>query len=110
MLRCQRCQHTETSLNKFEKLICPKCKATVEQGLRAFPWAVPLAFRTSLNPGADAKDEYEVLVTGAASVAESQLRQKFDLVDGTNTTKAFSASGRVFGYQLKAGHLTLKGF
>ncbi|MCW5319320.1 DEAD/DEAH box helicase [Nostoc sp. KVJ3] len=104
MLRCQRCQHTETSIKKFEKLICPKCEATKEQGFRVFPWAVPLAFRTSLNPGADAKDEYEVLVTGAASVAESQP-QDFDVVDGTNTTKAFSASGRVFRVNDNNGQL-----
>ncbi|XZN93673.1 MAG: DEAD/DEAH box helicase [Microcoleus sp.] len=104
MLRCQRCQHTDTSKITFEDTICPKCAATDEQGFRVFQWAVPLAFRTSLNPGADAKDEYDALITGAASVAESQP-QKFDLVHNTNTQTAFSESGRVFRVNDNRGQL-----
>lgn len=95
MLRCQRCQHTQTYNNKFEDTVCPKCGATEDQGFRVFPWAVPLAFRTNFYPGADAKDEYDILITGAGSVAESQP-QEFDLVHNTNTRIAFSESGRVF--------------
>jgi DEAD/DEAH box helicase domain-containing protein len=104
MLRCQRCQHTDTSKTTFEDTICPKCAATDEQGFRVFQWAVPLAFRTSLNPGADAKDEYDALITGAASIAESQP-QKFELVNNTNTQTAFSESGRVFRVNDNRGQL-----
>jgi DEAD/DEAH box helicase domain-containing protein len=104
MLRCQRCQHTDTNDAKFEHIICPECGANEEQGFRVFQWAVPLAFRTSLNPGADAKDEYDALITGAASVAESQP-QKFELVNNTNTQTAFSASGRVFRVNDNRGQL-----
>ncbi|MEZ2317973.1 MAG: DEAD/DEAH box helicase [Microcoleus sp.] len=104
MLRCQRCQHTDTNDAKFEHIICPECGANEEQGFRVFQWAVPLAFRTSLNPGADAKDEYDALITGAASIAESQP-QKFELVNNTNTQTAFSASGRVFRVNDNRGQL-----
>lgn len=104
MLRCQRCQHTDTNDAKFEHIICPECGATDEQGFRVFQWAVPLAFRTSLTPGKDAKDEYDALITGAASVAESQP-QKFDLVHNTNTQTAFSESGRVFRVNDNRGQL-----
>ncbi|WP_341731448.1 DEAD/DEAH box helicase [Microcoleus sp. EPA2] len=104
MLRCQRCQHTDTNDAKFEHIICPECGANEEQGFRVFQWAVPLAFRTSLTPGADAKDEYDALITGAASVAESQP-QKFDLVHNTNTQTAFSESGRVFRVNDNRGQL-----
>jgi hypothetical protein len=104
MLRCQRCQHTETSDDKFENTVCPKCEATEEERFRVFPWAVPLAFRTYLCRGADAKGEYDVLITGASSVAESQP-QDFDLVHNTNTRIAFSESGRVFRVNDNRGHL-----
>lgn len=104
MLRCQRCQHTATSHTKFEDTICPKCGATDEQGFRVFQWAVPLAFRTSINPGSDAKEEYDVLITGAGSVAEAQP-QDFNLVNNTNTQIAFSESGRVFRVNDNRGQL-----
>ena len=104
MLRCQRCQYTETSENTIDFTICPKCQATNEQGFRIFQWAVPLAFRTSLNPGADAKDEYDILISGAGSVAESKP-QDFDLVKNTNTQIAFSKSGRVFRVNDNRGKL-----
>jgi hypothetical protein len=60
--------------------------------------------RTSLNPGSDAKDEYDVLIAGAGSVAESQP-QDFDLVNGSNTRIAFSESGRVFRVNDNRGQL-----
>ncbi len=104
MLRCQRCQYTETSENTIEFTMCPKCEATNEQGFRIFQWAVPLAFRTSLNPGADAKDEYDILISGAGSVAESKP-QDFHLVNNTNTQIAFSESGRVFRVNDNRGNL-----
>lgn len=104
MLRCQRCQHTATSNTIFEDTICPKCGATEEQGFRVFQWAVPLAFRTSINPGSDAKDEYDLLITGAGSVAEAQP-QDFNLVNNTNTQIAFSKSGRVFRVNDNRGQL-----
>ncbi len=106
MLRCQRCQHTETSDNKFEYEVCPnpKCEATEEQGFKVFKWAVPLAFRTSLNRGTDAKEEHDVLISSAGSVAESQP-QNFDFVINTNTQIAFSENGRVFRVNDNRGNL-----
>jgi DEAD/DEAH box helicase domain-containing protein len=104
MLRCQRCQHTDTSDNKFESKTCPKCEATQEQGFRMFKWAVPLAFRTSLNRGSDAKEEHDVLISSAGSVAESQP-QNFKFVPKTNTQTAFSENGRVFRVNDNRGNL-----
>jgi DEAD/DEAH box helicase domain-containing protein len=95
MLRCQRCQHTETSDHELEHPVCPKCEAKPEEGFKVFKWAVPLAFRTSLGRGSDAKEEHDVLISGAGSVAESQP-QNFSFVDNTNTQTAFSETGRVF--------------
>lgn len=104
MLRCQRCQHTKTSENKIEDMVCPICQATKEEGLNIFQWAVPLAFRTNFNFGDDAKSDYDVLITGAGSVAESDP-QKFNLVTSTNTQIAFSEAGRVFRVNDNRGNL-----
>jgi DEAD/DEAH box helicase domain-containing protein len=104
MLRCQRCQCTETSESQITHIECPNCQATAEQGLRIFQWAVPLAFRTSLNAGVDAKAEYDILISGAGSVAESKA-QDFNLVSNTNTQIAFSESGRVFRVNDNRGNL-----
>lgn len=104
MLRCQRCQCTETAESPITYTECPNCQATAEQGLRIFQWAVPLAFRTSLNAGVDAKAEYDILISGAGSVAESEP-QDFNLVSHTNTQIAFSESGRVFRVNDNRGNL-----
>ncbi len=104
MLRCQKCQHTDISDQLIENTKCPECQATTEDGFRVFKWAVPLAFRTSLNQGEDAKTEYDILITGAASIAESQPLD-FDLVANTNTQIAFSNSGRVFRVNDNRGQL-----
>ena len=104
MLRCQRCQYTDISDQLIENTECPQCQATTEQGFRVFQCAVPLAFRTNLNQGEDAQTEYDILSTGAASIAESQPLD-FDLVANTNTQIAFSNSGRVFRVNDNRGQL-----
>lgn len=104
MLRCLRCQYTETSDHEFENTVCPKCEAKPEEDFRVFKWAVPLAFRTSLNRGSDAKEEHDVLISGASSVAESKP-QKFKPIDNTNTHTAFSETGRVFRVNDNRGNL-----
>lgn len=95
MLRCQRCQYTQTSTEEISDQNCPICKADSSEGLRIFQWAVPLGFRTSLKTGADAKEEYDILISGAASVAESNLRG-LHIVPNTNTQIDFSEAGNVY--------------
>lgn len=111
MLRCSRCQHTITSSEQLSATTCPNCEAKEqslcqknEQGFRIFRWAVPLAFRTNLSRGTDAKDEYDVLMTGAGSVSESKP-QTFEHIPNTNTLTAFSESGRVYRVNDNAGRL-----
>jgi DEAD/DEAH box helicase domain-containing protein len=95
MLRCQRCQYTQTSMEEINEQNCPICQADFSVGLRIFQWAVPLGFRTSLKTGADAKEEYDILISGAASVAESNLRG-LHIVPNTNTQIDFSEAGNVY--------------
>jgi len=71
---------------------------------RVFRFAVPLGFRTNLGPGDDAKDEGDVMATGAASVAESDQRQCTDIA-GTNTGLGYSTAGRVYRVNDRRGSL-----
>jgi len=98
MLRCSRCQFTQTSDREFPDEVCPNCAATEDEGFRIFQWAVPLAFRTSLSRGSDARDEDELIVAVAGSVAESQPQhfENFELIENTNTNATFARTGRVF--------------
>src|SRR6185369_5877413 len=50
---------------------------------------------TAFDPGKDAKDDAEPLVSGAGTVAEED-ESPTDDVAGTNTTLAFVVEGRVY--------------
>jgi hypothetical protein len=71
---------------------------------RVFEFAVPLAFRTSLARGQDAKEEGEAMATGAASVAESDQTPCVPVL-GTNTALGYSTAGRVYRVNNRRGNL-----
>ena len=97
MARCERCHFTRTSDVRPSDLTCPGCGYGLQDdpGFRVFPIAVPLAFRTSLARGTDAKADGEFLVTGAGSVAEFDP-SPCDPVPGTNSSIRLTTQGRVF--------------
>ena len=108
MARCQRCQFTSTTNVKPNDGCCPECGCTPADrpaAFAVFQFAAPLGFRTSLGPGADAKeDEGELLATGAATAAESDPAPCTPL-PGTNCAIGYSASGRVFRINDRRGLL-----
>jgi len=98
ILRCEQCHYTRTSDQQPLDQACPDCGLTVSTdgtgGFRIFEFAVPAAFRTALNRGEDAKEDSEVLISGAGTVAESDSNPSA-IVPGTNTCIAFSETGSV---------------
>lgn len=95
--RCEQCHYTKTYDMQPANQTCPDCAPnppSVGGELRVFQFAVPAAFRTALDRGEDAKEESEVLVSGAGTVAESDSTPSLRL-PGTNTAIAFSDSGNV---------------
>ncbi len=106
MLRCERCHFTQTEDTEPPDQYCPKCGCARDEALpfRVYEFAVPLAFRTSLGPGDDAKEEEELLSVGAASVAESDPAP-CTLFPETNTGLGYSASGRVYRVNDRRGLL-----
>jgi DEAD/DEAH box helicase domain-containing protein len=98
MERCERCHFTRTSDAEPTDAVCPECGCAREDSpaaFRVFRFAVPLAFRTSMHPGKDAKEEGDILEFGVASVAESDP-QPCVPVPATNTGLAYAALGRVY--------------
>ena len=106
MARCEQCHYARTSEAEPAEHSCPECGCDGDEypAFRRFRIAVPLGFRTDLGPGVDAKEEEELLVVGAASVAESEAGD-CELVGGTNSATAYSNSGRVFRVNDRRGEL-----
>jgi hypothetical protein len=107
MERCEECHFTSTSDAEPADDVCPQCGCSRDAtpgAFRVFRFAVPLGFRTSLGRGQDAKEEGEVMATGAASAAESDQRPCGE-VPGTNTGLGYSTSGRVYRINDRRGTL-----
>jgi len=106
MERCEQCHFTRTSDNEPNDTACPECGCAPDSqpAFRIFQFAVPLAFRTSMHPGKDAKEEGEPVSTGVASLAESDPLP-CSQVAGTNSALAHSTSGRVYRINDRRGQL-----
>jgi hypothetical protein len=106
MARCEQCHYTRTFEQEPPDQHCPQCGCGMgdEPPFRVFRIAVPLGFRTTYGSGEDAKEEGEVLITGAGSVAESDA-SPCALVPETNSEVALSTSGRVFRINNRRGEL-----
>lgn len=96
--RCEQCHYTKTSDLQPAYQSCPDCDLNLSSdgssGFKIFEYAVPAAFRTALNRGEDAKEDSEVLISGAGTVAESDSTPSSRLPE-TNTAMAFSDAGSV---------------
>lgn len=96
MLRCERCQHTETSDSQIVRTECPNCLAPQgTNGMNIFQIAVPAAFRTDFGRGKDARDDSEFLPSGLSSLADSKTGGVVDTRNIGNTRSVFT-TGRVF--------------
>lgn len=106
MKRCETCHFTGTSDEEPQEQFCLNCGALRDEpyGLGVFRFAVPTGFRTDLGRGADARDEDEPIVAGAASVAESD-QTVCAHIESTNSALALSRGGRVFRLNSRRGLL-----
>ena len=107
MQRCEHCHFTLTSDAEPQDSHCPACGRGTDELIspfHAYQFAVPLAFRTSLGPGDDAKEDQEVITSGAVSVAESDPSQ-CTAVPNTNTALGFVGNGRVYRVNDRGGRL-----
>jgi DEAD/DEAH box helicase domain-containing protein len=107
MARCEQCHFTRTFDAEPLDQNCPECGSGLQDdpGFRVFRIGVPLAFRSSLGPGEDAKEDSEfLLTTGAGSVAESDPGPCAPVL-ATNSATSLSPHGRVFRINNRRGQL-----
>jgi len=106
MARCESCHYTKTHDDKPTEVECPDCgyPMTGDTAFRVFPIVIPLAFRTDFGRGQDAKEDSELLVGGAGTVAEESINDLCADLD-TNTLCAFTAQGRVYRTNTRNGLL-----
>ena len=106
MARCESCHYTQTHNDKPDSDECPDCGLSAEGDIafRVFPIVVPAAFRTNLGNGQDAKEDSELIVGGASTVAEESHG---DLEDDaqTNTLRAYNERGRIYRTNTRNGRL-----
>ena len=97
MARCESCHFTKTYDDNPNLEYCPDCgsPSDTENGLQAFPIAVPMAFRTNFGRGQDAKEDSELLIGGAGTVAEQDV-STLAPVAGTNSALSLISEGRVY--------------
>jgi len=105
MLRCERCQHTQTGPANFAEPTCPRCGETRHSsGLNSFAIAVPAGFRTDFTEGKDIRDDSEFVQAGNSTIAESNVEYKDTPVEGTNTL-AVSSYSTVYRLNTRRGEL-----
>ena len=104
MVRCENCHYTQTFDDQPQMDFCRDCGRLPDEelGLRIFPIVVPLAFRTNFTRGQDAKEDSELLISGAGTVSEEDASDLI-AINGTNTVLSFSPSGRVYRVNSRRG-------
>jgi DEAD/DEAH box helicase domain-containing protein len=97
MSRCEHCHYTKTHQDRPENQECPSCKRSLsdDPGFRVFPIVVPLAFRTAFDRGRDAKEDTELILSGANTVAEEDT-ETAQTIEGTNSMVASFSEGRIY--------------
>jgi len=106
MARCPLCYFTKTYDQDPQIDSCPECgaSATGDPAFKVFPIAVPLGFRTDFSWGEDAKEDADLLITGASSIAESDPAPPAPRPP-TNSSTAISTAGRVLRVNDRRGRL-----
>ena len=105
--KCARCHYAMTFENEPGEADCPHCdspRAEVGGDYAEFVARVPRAFRTDFSEGEDAKEDEDIVMGGAARLAQSDAIPPAN-VPGTNTRLAFSPEGHVFAVNDNNGRL-----
>jgi ATP-dependent helicase YprA (DUF1998 family) len=97
MSRCEHCHYTTTHDDQPGEQACPDCGRSLadDPGFRVFPIVVPLAFRTAFDRGRDAKEDTELILSGASNVAEDDA-EAAETVENTNSMVSSFSEGRIY--------------
>jgi len=115
VVRCLKCGDIQTHDQEHPVTECDYCGESGGQYFKGYWVAVPLAFRTDLSQGKDAKEGGDILYGVPASVAESS-GPGFSPVRGSNYEISFSPDCNVWrindnaGKLFEGGLVTTKGY
>jgi Lhr-like helicase len=105
VLRCSLCHYMDRLDGEPQPgYTCPYCGAADGAGCSAFRVVVPVAFRTTLGSGDDAKDDGESF-TGTANSNALTAVVDAELREGTNSDLFFVRPGRVYRINDNRGKL-----
>ena len=104
VVRCLKCGDIQTHDQEHSVTECEYCGEPGGQYFKSYWVAVPLAFRTDLSRGKDAKEGGDILYGIPTSVAESS-EQGFSPVRGSNCETSFSPDCNVWRINDNAGKL-----
>jgi hypothetical protein len=105
ILRCSQCHYMDRLNGEPQPgYTCPYCGAAEGAGCRAFRVVVPVAFRTTLARGDDAKEDGEFF-TGTANSTALTADVDAELREGTNSDLFFVRPGRVYRINDNRGKL-----
>jgi len=104
VVRCLKCGGIQTHDREHPVTECEYCGEPGGQYFKGYWVAVPLAFRTDLSRGKDAKEGGDILYGIPASMAESS-EQGFSPVRGSNCEISFSPDCNVWHINDNAGKL-----
>ena len=104
MVRCMRCGNMQVYDRQHSETKCDRCGESQESYFKNYLAAIPLAFRTNLSRGEDAKEGGYILYGIPTSVAESS-ESKFSTKIGSNCKTSFSSDCRVWRINDNAGKL-----
>ncbi|MEH7379106.1 DEAD/DEAH box helicase [Bacillus sp. JJ1533] len=105
---CANCGYMKVDENLEE---CFNCGESIGEKFKIYNVAIPLAFRTDLSKGKDAREEGGAISGAPSSIAEGK-QVVFNNVIGTNSQVSLNNDGRVWrindnnGNLFKGGHIT----
>lgn len=105
--RCRICGYTATNESQQSADSCPRCnqQADDENSFVEYQITTPVAFRTDLSRGDDAKDDYDIRFGIPAALAETSEHLVNDSPEGSNFLTSLSDDGRVWRINDNGGGL-----
>jgi hypothetical protein len=110
MSRCEDCGETKSSRTQLPMERCPNCGAPSGTNgfYRAFQIALPLAFRTDLSPGEDARED-DFVFQGSPSLIGESGSDQFLNNNQLNSEILLSENGRIWKVNDNSGNYFVGG-
>ena len=105
--KCRTCGFTASHNNQQSDNFCPKCRQHPddEGSFVEYPITTPLAFRTDLTRGEDARDDAGIYFGIPSALAETSPHLVNETPQGSNLVTSLSDDGRVWRINDNSGNL-----